>query len=105
MANAAPINTSKQLAQAQDIIDTVQGKMHKVVDEFALGEISREQFQKIYEHYQSQIIMAAQMAAEADSLLGMDLTPGKTLAIPANLLPKPKPRTSIFNTAGLRLKT
>ncbi len=105
MADAARINSSKQLAQAQGIIDTVQAKMHKVVDEFAQGEISREQFQKIYEHYQNQIILAAQMAAEADSLLGIEMTPGETIAIRSKLVAKAKAMTVYYHATGLLLET
>ena len=106
MADLARIMSSKQLAQAQEIIDTVQGKMRKVVDEFAQGDISREQFQEIYEHYQNQIMMAVQMAAEADATVdGLQLTPGETFAIRSKLVAKAKGMTIYYHATGLLLET
>src|SRR5260221_6702226 len=80
----------QQVTQAQTLIDQVQGKMHKGVNEFAQGDISREQFEKIYEHYQAQILMAAQMAADADTLSMRELTTGETAAIRSKLMGKAK---------------
>jgi hypothetical protein len=95
----------KQIAEGQTLIDTIQGKMKKIVDEFAAGEISREQFQKIYEHYQGQIVLAAQMMMDADSLSTAELNPGETMAIRKGLTAKAKAMTVYYHATGLLLET
>src|SRR5260221_2353373 len=95
----------KQIIQGQTLIDQIQIKMKKVVDEFAAGEISREQFQKIYEHYQAQIVLAAQMMMDADSLATMEPTAGETMAIRKGLTAKAKAMTVYYHATGLLLET
>src|SRR5260221_1710283 len=95
----------QQVTQAQTLIEQIQGKMHRVVNEFAQGDISREQFEKIYEHYQAQILMAAQMAADADTLSAGQLTPGETVAIRSKLMGKAKAMTVYYHDTGLLLET
>src|SRR5258708_16218321 len=95
----------QQVTQAQTLIEQIQGKMHKVVNEFSQGDISREQFEKIYEHYQAQILMAAQMAADADTLSIGELTPGETVAIRSKLMGKAKAMTVYYHDTGLLLET
>jgi hypothetical protein len=95
----------QQVTQAQALIDQIQGKMQKVVTEFSHGDISREQFEKIYEHYQAQIVMAAQMAADADTLSMGNLTSGETVAIRSKLIGKAKAMTVYYHDTGLLLET
>ena len=96
-------SVQKQVTQGQEVISLIQGKMKRTVDEFAQGEISREQFHKIYEHYQSQLVMAAQMVAEADSLA--TLAPGETIALRRGLTAKAKAVTIYYHATGLLLET
>jgi hypothetical protein len=98
-------STQRQIAQGQALIEQVRVKMRKVVDEFAVGEISREQFNKIYEHYQSQILMAAQLMADADTLTGAMLSPEETVAIRSALTAKAKAMTVYYHATGLLLET
>jgi hypothetical protein len=57
-----------------------QTKIASVLEEYAAGKISREQFDAIYAHYSSQLDMAeAALEAEDDSLV--DDEAGKTFAI------------------------
>jgi hypothetical protein len=79
--------------------------MHNLVDEFAKGEISREQFQKIYEHYQRQVTMAAQMVAEADGSLLSELTPGETIAIRKHLTAKARAMAIYYHATGTMLES
>src|SRR5687768_17091903 len=96
----------KQITQGQTLLDQIQGKIKKLIDEFARGEISREQFDKIYEHYQSQIMMATQMMLEADSMAMLgSLTPGETIAIRKGLTAKAKAMTVYYYATGLLLET
>ncbi|MEP7285818.1 MAG: hypothetical protein ABI947_08625 [Chloroflexota bacterium] len=99
----APDSVQKRYTQNQDIMSLIQAKMKKTVDEFAQGEISREQFHKIYEHYQSQMVMAAQMIAEADTLA--TITPGETVALRRGLTAKAKAVTIYYHATGLLLET
>ena len=38
--------------QAEEYLQRLQIKVHQLADDFAVGVINREQFQKLYEHYQ-----------------------------------------------------
>jgi len=97
--------TKRQIAQGQAMIEQVRTKLRKVVDEFAQGEISREQFNQIYEHYQSQILMAAQLMADADAITGAPLSPQETYAIRSALTAKAKAMTVYYYATGLLLET
>ncbi len=96
----------QQIASAQNLIDQITEKLRKVVHEFAEGEISQEQFHGIYEHYQGQILLAAQMAAEADlSASGKLPSPGETLAIRGRLTAKAKGMAIFYYVSGMLLET
>jgi hypothetical protein len=95
----------KHIEQAQSLIDQIQGKIRKVVEEFACGEVSREQFNSIYEHYQSQMMMAAQMMAEADTLNAAAMAAGETFAIRSKLTAKAKAMTVFYHATALLLET
>ena len=97
--------TQRQLAEGQALIDQLRVKMVKVAEEFARGEISREQFQKIYEHYQGQLVLATQMMIDADALSTMSLPAGETIAIRKNLTAKAKAMTIYYHATGLLLET
>lgn len=58
------------------LIEQLQNKMHKLAAEFASGEINREQFHSIYEHYQTQINLASRMLDDADQLTRNAVMPG-----------------------------
>ncbi len=104
-ALTAQAQARKQIQEGQAFIEQIQGKIHKLVDEFARGEISREQFQKIYEHYQKQIALAAQVVAEADSSLLNEVTPGETIAIRKHLAAKAKAIAIYFHATGAMLES
>src|SRR5574341_229134 len=38
--------------QAEQYLQRLQAKIHRLADDFAEGAINRDQFQKLYEHYQ-----------------------------------------------------
>jgi hypothetical protein len=96
------INT--QVGPGQALIDQIRTKMNKIVDEFAQGEISREQFNQIYEHYQAQIVMAMQVSDTnlTDGALG---SPKETIALRNALTGKAKAMTVYYHATGLLLET
>lgn len=98
-------SANKQIREAQALIDAIQVKMRGIVDEFSKGEISREQFHKLYEHYQGQIMLATQVMAEADTSILTGLTPGETIAIRSKLTAKAKAMTVYYHSTGLLLET
>jgi hypothetical protein len=101
----AQAQARKQIEEGQALIEQVQAKTHSLVDEFARGEISREQFQKIYEHYQRQVTMAATMVAEADGSMLSELTPGETIAIRKHLTAKAKAMAIYYHATGTMLES
>jgi len=80
-------SSNPQAAQAQALITQIQAKQRKLADEFAAGEINREQFYKIYEHYQHQLNLASAMLAEADLPQMQTMSAGETIAIRKKLTP------------------
>jgi hypothetical protein len=96
----------QQAASAQKLIDEITEKLRKVVHEFAEGEISQEQFQGIYEHYQGQMLLVAQMAAEADMSADENLpSAGETLAIRGRLAAKARGMAIFYYVSGMLLET
>ncbi len=95
----APRKTTGQL-----LLEQIQAKMRKAVDEFARGEISREQFQQIYGHYQDQLIMTAQMTND-DGALPSELAPGQTIAIRRKWTAMAKAIAVYYPATGLLLET
>ncbi|HLY25946.1 MAG TPA: hypothetical protein VKQ72_06380 [Aggregatilineales bacterium] len=104
MATTAQDIARNQIAQGQAVIEQVRTKMGKLVDEFARGDISREQFNQVYEHYQSQIVMATQLMIDADAMKGMTITPQETFAIKSALSAKAKAMTVYYHATGLLLE-
>lgn len=87
------------------LIEQVQGKMRKLADEFAAGEINGEQFYKIYEHYQVQINLASAMIAEADVLSLGNFTSSETIAIRKKLTGKAKAAAVYYHETSQFLET
>lgn len=102
---SAQAATRKQIAEGQALIEQIQQKMNNVVDEFAAGDLNREQFHKIYERYQQQIILATQLIAEADYSLNAELTPGETMVIRKELTAKSVAMAVYYHATGLMLET
>lgn len=100
-------DAKQQKAEGEAFIEQVQLKMRKIVDEFSRGEISREQFHEIYERYQTQIIMATQLIAEADmtALAASNLSPGETIAIRKRLTAKARAVMIFYHNTGTLLET
>ena len=96
--------TKTQVGPGQALMDQIRAKMNKIVDEFAQGEISREQFNQIYEHYQSQMVMAMQMndTTIPDGTLG---AAKETIALRNSLTAKAKAMTVYYHATGLLLET
>ncbi|MCC7447079.1 MAG: hypothetical protein IT324_06665 [Anaerolineae bacterium] len=99
-AQTAPHKTTGQI-----LLEQIQARMRKAVDEFARGEISREQFQQIYEHYQGQLLLTAQMTSDTDSALPSELAPGQTIAIRRKWSAVAKAMAVYYPATGLLLET
>src|SRR5438067_13256402 len=99
-------DNAQKVATAQKLIEQVTEKLRSVVREFAAGEISQEQFHGIYEHYQGQMLLAAQMASEADlAAQGTLPTPGETIAIRSRLAAKARAMAIFYYATGMLLET
>jgi hypothetical protein len=55
-----------EIRRGQSFISDVHKKMSRIAQEFAAGELNRTQFLQIYDRYQRQILIIAQLIAEAD---------------------------------------
>lgn len=60
--NSKKVDDAKQ---AQEFIADVNKKMTRIAQEFATGDINRKQFQHLYDRYQRQIMMVANLLAES----------------------------------------
>ncbi|MCC7209179.1 MAG: hypothetical protein IT323_17840 [Anaerolineae bacterium] len=72
---------AKQPLDPRAVIDQVRGKMRQLADEFAAGEINRDQFYKIYAHYQAQINLATGLLDQMNQPTPKALESGETIAI------------------------
>ncbi|HLY27331.1 MAG TPA: hypothetical protein VKQ72_13380 [Aggregatilineales bacterium] len=66
-SKSAP-SAREELEQARILLETLQTKMRRVVEDFAKGEINRTQFHSLYERYQRQMTQALQLMAEPADL-------------------------------------
>jgi hypothetical protein len=68
MTAKTPNNSSRieAIKDGQAFIATTHNKLTRITQAFAAGEISRTQFQLLYDRYQRQIMTVAEMIAEAD---------------------------------------
>jgi hypothetical protein len=106
------VNTLSEQAGQDDRMDgqalyeQLQRKMRTLADEFARGEINRDQFQTIYERYQSQLNMVAHMLAEVESLsLPPTNSNGETIAIRQQLVGKARAMAVYYHSADNLLET
>lgn len=97
--------TNRQPFDAQALIDSIQAKMRRLADEFAAGEINREQFYKIYEHYQAQINLAAGMLDHASTLPPEGLSSGETITIRKQWTAMAKAAAVYYHANGDLLET
>jgi hypothetical protein len=56
---------TEDVQQAQEFIAEANKKMTRIAQEFATGDINRKQFQHLYDRYQRQIMMVANLLAES----------------------------------------
>lgn len=55
-----------EIRHGQGFIGDVHKKMSRIAQEFAAGELNRAQFLRLYDRYQRQILIVAQLIAESD---------------------------------------
>ncbi len=94
-----------QIAEKQAFIEQIQEKMRRISKEFAAGEINRDQFHRLYDHYQSQVMFTLQILAETDGSLLSQLPSGETIAIRKQFMAKARAMAVYYHTTGLLLET
>src|SRR5258708_20986355 len=84
------LSAKEELEQARVLLELLQNKMRRVVEDFAKGEINRTQFHSLYERYERQMTQALQLMAEpADLKLILIGSSGEdTFHIKGHLAPK-----------------
>ncbi len=100
------IVTSGQTA-AQQFLDKLQDKIGKLADDFASGNINRQQFQKLYAHYQREM-RAIETLIETDqgqSELGDAFQEGESVLIRQQHAAKAKGYAIYENNSGMPLST
>src|SRR5258708_2563022 len=65
--NAVP-SAKEELEQTRILLEALQTKIRRVVEDFAKGEINRTEFHSLYERYQRQMTQALQLMAEPADL-------------------------------------
>jgi hypothetical protein len=71
MASDNPQSTAserKDIQNSKVAQDDLQAKMHRLVGDFAAGNINRTQFHQLYDRYQRQITRLAEITADAEDL-------------------------------------
>jgi hypothetical protein len=61
-------NTSDSEQDSKAAQDELQAKMHRLVGDFASGNINRTQFHQLYDRYQRQMTRLAEITADTDDL-------------------------------------
>lgn len=82
------------------LVEQIKIKMRKLADEFASGEVNREQFHKIYEHYQMQLNLATGMESGEGHVHA-----GETINIRKKLTAMAKGAAIYFHQTGGFLET
>jgi hypothetical protein len=82
------------------VIDQVRGKMRQLADEFAAGEINRDQFYKIYAHYQAQINLATGLVDQISQPAAAGLESGETIAIRRQLTALARAAVVYYHSSG-----
>ena len=54
------VDVSRARAEAEAFKALIEGKIHKLIEEFSEGKLSREQFQVLYERYNGRLSIATQ---------------------------------------------
>ena len=104
---APPVRDATAHKQAQAYLARVQAKISKLADDFAGGAINREQFQKLYGHYQNEIRTINTLIASApdsDKWKGA-VTEGQSLFIRREAMAKARGYAIYKNESGMPLST
>ena len=89
---------------AQALITQLEGKMRRLADEFALGEINREQFQSVYEHYLGQMNLANALLADAENAAFTTVQSGETVVIKHQMMAKAKGMAVYYHPSAQTLQ-
>ena len=95
------------LENPEEYLERVQGKINKLAEEFASGEINRTQFQELYEHYrreQQTVKRYLEMAPDSEEWREAT-TEGKSVVIRQKNVAKVIGYTVYDNESGMPLST
>ena len=94
--------TQDSIQQGQAFIKQVRTKMDRLVEEFATGKVNREQFQVLYDRYQTQINGVKALIDDADPSKWTGLLQGgeNTIDIRSRLMAKAKGMLIYHNENG-----
>ena len=95
------------LENPDEYLERVQGKINKLAEEFASGEINRSQFQELYEHYrreQQTVKRYLEMAPDSDEWKAAT-TEGKSVVIRQKNVAKVLGYAVYDNESGMPLST
>ena len=102
-----PDNEPSPLENPEAYLERVQGKINKLAEEFASGEINRTQFQELYEHYrreQQTVKRYLEMAPDSEEWREAT-TEGKSVVIRQKNVAKVIGYTVYDNDSGMPLST
>ena len=95
------------LENPQEYLDRVQGKINRLAEEFAAGEINRSQFQELYEHYrreQQTVRRYLEMSPDSEEWKAAT-TEGKSVVIRQENVAKVLGYAVYDNESGMPLST
>lgn len=95
----------EETAKASALIAQLRVKMRKLADEFARGDINREQFHKIYEHYQSQLNLAASTLAQMGDQKVENIQSGETIMLRKQLTAIARAAVVYHHASGEMIET
>ncbi len=92
-------------AEAQQYIEKVQGKIDKLIEDFAEGNINQEQFKQLYAHYQREIRSVEGLLEMSDADWQDAATEGQSYVIRRQHAPRARGYAIYDNESGMPIST
>ncbi len=102
---AAGAKAPGKITQAQALLFQTQMKIRKIIDDYAAGCLSRDDFHKAYDHLQAQILLAVQVMADSDGEALNERSPDETIPIRKRWMAKAKAIAVYYHATGFLLET
>ncbi len=97
--------TQSGMAEAQQYIEKVQGKIDKLIEDFAEGNINQAQFKELYAHYQQEVRSVAGLLEMSDADWQDAATEGQSYVIRRQHAPRAKGYAIYDNESGMPIST